>query len=289
MAFRNLIIKERCKLEYSLNYLVCKKGTIETKVLLDEIRLIVILTTQASITTSLIVMLSQKKIKIIFCNELCNPECELISYSNNFYSYRKIKEQLEFIKNNEYVWKRIVQEKIYNQARNLQFLGLNDSYNHLIEFQKNVENNDITNREGHSAKVYFNSLFGNGFSRSDDNVINKYLNYGYAIILSCINREIKSLGYLTELGIHHIGESNSFNFSCDLIEPLRPLIDSLIIKKVVNEENYKVKFIELLTTYVSYNNQAIILDNAIHLYIINIINYLKTSEEENLKFIEYEL
>jgi Uncharacterized protein predicted to be involved in DNA repair len=121
MAFRNLIIKERCKLEYSLNYLVCKKGTIETKVLLDEIRLIVILTTQASITTSLIVMLSQKKIKIIFCNELCNPECELISYSNNFYSYRKIKEQLEFIKNNEYVWKRIVQEKIYNQARNLQF------------------------------------------------------------------------------------------------------------------------------------------------------------------------
>lgn len=61
MAFRNLIIKERCKLEYSLNYLVCKKGTIETKVLLDEIRLIVILTTQASITTSLIVMLSQKK------------------------------------------------------------------------------------------------------------------------------------------------------------------------------------------------------------------------------------
>lgn len=289
MAFRNLIIKERCKLEYSLNYLVCKKGTIETKVLLNEIRLIVILTTQASITTSLIVMLSQKKIKIIFCNELCNPECELISYSNNFYSYRKIKEQLEFIKNNEYVWKRIVQEKIYNQARNLQFLGLNDSYNHLIEFQKNVENNDITNREGHSAKVYFNSLFGNGFSRSDDNVINKYLNYGYAIILSCINREIKSLGYLTELGIHHIGESNSFNFSCDLIEPLRPLIDSLIIKKVVNEENYKVKFIELLTTYVSYNNQAIILDNAIHLYIINIINYLKTSEEENLKFIEYEL
>lgn len=289
MAFRNLIIKERCKLEYSLNYLVCKKGTIETKVLLDEIRLIVILTTQASITTSLIVMLSQKKIKIIFCNELCNPECELISYSNNFYSYRKIKEQLEFIKNNEYVWKRIVQEKIYNQARNLQFLGLNDSYNHLIEFQKNVENNDITNREGHSAKVYFNSLFGNGFSRSDDNVINKYLNYGYAIILSCINREIKSLGYLTELGIHHIGESNSFNFSCDLIEPLRPLIDSLIIKKVVNEENYKVKFIELLTTYVSYNNQSIILDNAIHLYIINIINYLKTSEEENLKFIEYEL
>lgn len=66
MAFRNLIIKERCKLEYSLNYLVCKKGTIETKVLLDEIRLIFILTTQASITTSLIVMLSQKKIKIIF-------------------------------------------------------------------------------------------------------------------------------------------------------------------------------------------------------------------------------
>lgn len=26
MAFRNIIIQDRCKLEYSLNYLICKKG-----------------------------------------------------------------------------------------------------------------------------------------------------------------------------------------------------------------------------------------------------------------------
>lgn len=289
MAFRNIIIKERCKLEYSLNYLICRKGNTETKILLDEIKLIVVLTTQAAITTNLISMLSSKKIKVIFCNELCNPECELVPYNNNFYSYRKIKEQLEFVKHNEYVWKLIVKEKIYNQAKNLKLMGMNNAYTHLLQFYNEVENNDITNREGHSAKVYFNALFGNDFNRNSDHIVNKYLNYGYAILLSSINREIKAMGYLTELGIHHIGESNPFNLSCDLIEPLRPLIDSLIIKKEVDEDNYKIKMVEILTSYVNYNNQKIFLDNAIHLYIINIINYLKTQDIEYIRFIEYEL
>lgn len=289
MAFRNIIIKERCKLEYSLNYLICRKGNTETKILLDEIKLIVVLTTQAAITTNLISMLSSKKIKVIFCNELCNPECELVPYNNNFYSYRKIKEQLEFVKHNGYVWKLIVKEKIYNQAKNLKLMGMNNAYTHLLQFYNEVENNDITNREGHSAKVYFNALFGNDFNRNSDHIINKYLNYGYAILLSSINREIKAMGYLTELGIHHIGESNPFNLSCDLIEPLRPLIDSLIIKKEIDEANYKIKMVEILTSYVNYNNQKIFLDNAIHLYIINIINYLKTQDIEYIRFIEYEL
>ena len=77
---------------------------------------------------------------------------------------------------------------------------------HVIE-------DDKTNREGHAAKVYFNSLFGKDFSRDNECNINKYLNYGYSIILSAVNREVKILGYLTELGVHHIGESNSFNLS----------------------------------------------------------------------------
>jgi len=289
MAFRNIIISDMCKLEYSLNYLICRKGNEEKKVVLDEIKSIIVLSTQVSITTSLICMLSSKKIKIIFCNEKSNPECELVPYINNFYSYRKIKEQLDFVKNNKIIWKHIVQEKIKNQAKVLKCKNLIDAYNHLIDFASNVVDNDETNREGHSAKVYFNALFGTNFSRQLDNSINKFLNYGYSILVSAINREIKSLGYLTEIGIHHIGESNSFNFSYDLVEPLRALVDSYVVKEIVNDDNFKVKFVEMLSTEVQYNGQTILLDNAIHLYILNMIKYLKTSDPTNLIFIEYEL
>lgn len=288
MSFRSVVVKERCKLEYSLNYLICRKGLEESRIFIDEIKNLIIESTQVCITSALLVVLSKKKIKVIFCNETHNPECELVSYQNNYYSYRKIKEQLLFVKNNEQIWKLIVKEKILCQAKVLLLANKEDEYKMLQEYASNVENNDITNREGHSAKVYFNALFGTSFNRNQDNNINKYLNYGYSILLSTINREIKALGYLTEIGIHHIGESNPFNLSCDLIEPLRPLVDSYVVKNLLDEDNYRIKLISMLSTVVTYKDQSILLENAIPLYIIDVIKALKDNVPI-ISFIKYEL
>ena len=93
---------------------------------------------------------------------------------------------------------------------------------------------------------------------------------------------------MTELGIHYIGESNSFNLSCDFIEPLRPLVDLLVITNQVNEKNFKQVFIELLTRKVLYNDKKLFLDNAIHLMVEDWISYMVTGEEEKIKFINYE-
>lgn len=258
--------------------------------LLDEIKIIIINSTQVTLTSNLIAECIDKKIKIIFTDDRHNPVGEMIGYYNNYYSYRKIKEQMSFsevYKNR--LWQLIIIEKIQNQAKNLFYKNKIESYDMLLRYAMNVDNGDISNREGHSAKVYFNALFGNEFNRDLDGFINRALNYGYSIVLSSINREIKSLGYLTELGVHHIGESNPFNLSCDFIEPLRPLIDSLVIKEIVNEADYKEKYINLLSMKVKYNGKEIILDNAIHLYVEDLLNYLKTGNEERIRFITYEL
>ena len=69
--------------------------------------------------------------------------------------------------------------------------------NMLFEYMEEVEFGDITNREGHAAKVYFNTLFGKKFTRTDENPINAALNYGYSILLSAFNREIVANGYVT--------------------------------------------------------------------------------------------
>lgn len=289
MPFRNVIVSERCKLEYSLNYLICRKGMEEKRILLDEIKTIMIQTTQVSITTNLITMISKKKIKLIFCDEKSNPECELVPYQNNFYSYRKIKEQINFVDNAQSIWAEIVKRKIINQANNLHLMNKDEEFNMLLSYANDVRLDDHTNREGHSAKVYFNALFGMDFNRSQSNSINMFLNYGYSILLSSINREIKMLGYLTELGIHHIGESNPFNLSCDLIEPIRPLVDYYVITEKVNIDNFKLEFVKMLNLEVKYNNQKIFLDNAIHLYVVDILNKIKKSDPSDILFIEYEL
>ncbi len=289
MAFRTIVIKSRCKLEYSLNYLVCR-GEDEKKILLDEIELIIIQNIQVSLTCSLLSALAEKKIKVIFCDAKHNPQSELVPYYNNYCSYKKILQQFNFdneIKNE--IWSRIIYEKIYNQARILKKLKLEQSEK-LEKYLNEIENGDITNREGHAAKVYFNSIWGNSFCRTDDsNPINKYLNYGYSIIVSMINREIKSLGYLTELGVHHIGETNPFNLSYDLVEPLRSYIDWFVIKEIVNEDNYKPFFAQLLSSDVIYSEHVMHFDNAIHLYVQSIFNALINKNANNITFIKYEL
>lgn len=290
MAFRTIVIKSRCKLEYSLNYLICKKENNITRILIDEIKILIIDTLQAVITTTLISECINKKIKIIFTDSKHNPNGELVGYDNNFYSYRKIKEQLSFEEEfKNILWMKIIKQKILNQEKLLINNNLVVAADKLKQYIEEVQIGDTSNREGHAAKVYFNALFGNEFNRDLNTFENKVLNYGYAILLSTINREIKILGYLTELGIHHIGESNSFNLSCDFIEPLRPLVDTLLVKGLVNEENYKMSCVSLLSLEVKYNNQEILLENAIRLYIEDLISYLKTKDESKIRFIEYEL
>ena len=290
MSFRTIVIESRCKLEYSLNYLVCRKGYEEHKVLLDEIKTIIINSVQVSITTSLISECLEKKIKIIFTDSKHNPTGELVPYFNNFYSYKKIKEQMTFDQDSkDLLWQYITKEKIKNQARNLQFANKIEAYDKLTHYVDEVEIGDASHREGHAAKVYFNALFGNHFSRDYDCLINRCLNYGYAIILSAINREIKSLGYLTELGVHHIGESNNFNLGCDFMEPLRPYVDYYVINNMVDDDTYKSKYTEMLKEYVKYNERVIILDNAIKLYVEDLFLYLKTGDLSKICFISYEL
>ena len=115
------------------------------------------------------------------------------------------------------------------------------------------------------------------------------MNYGYAILLSSFNRAIKSLGYYTELGIHHIGDSNSFNLSCDLMEPLRPLVDLYILNKNVDNTNFKTMYISMLSLKVIYNKKEVFLDNAIELYAADCLSFLSRKGMKEINFIEYEL
>lgn len=289
MAFRNVIIVSRCKLDYSLNYLVIHKGIDVKKILLDEIRVICLNTTQVSITTALISECLKKKIKIILSDEKHNPVGEITPYYNNYYAYRKLKEQINFSDDvKDYLWQQLIKNKIYNQYLNLKEASLEEC-NILAKYIDEVTLGDNINREGIAAKVYFKSLFGPGFNRDLVCPENIFLDYGYSIILSSINRLVKIYGYYTEIGIHHIGESNSFNLSCDLMEPLRPLVDKYIINGYVNLDNYKEEYVKMLELKVKYDNKITFLDNALEEYVEDILAYLKTEDKTKIKFIEYEL
>lgn len=289
MGFRTVIINSHCKLEYSLNYLVYR-GDEEKRIHLSEIETIIIQSTRVAITTSLISELTSRKIKIIFCDSKSNPQGEIMPFYGSFDTSKKINEQIKWsLDKKEEAWKKIIERKIFFQAQLLKQSNHNDEYNLLTSYIKEIKNGDITNREGHAAKVYFNVIFGEGFSRQSSNVINTFLNYGYSIILSAFNREIVSLGYITQLGIHHCNEENEFNLSCDLMEPFRLIVDKFILEKEIDNENFKKQIIEITKSKVYIDKQLTFFDNAIKIYVQSFFSFMN-NKCDNIKLPEkYEL
>ena len=291
-GWRTIVITERCKLDLRYNNMNIRKNESLKQVNISEIGVLIIESTSVSITSALLSELMKNKIKVIFCNETHNPESELIPYYGGYDSSERIKSQISWddeIKEN--LWTLIVSEKIRKQMEVLKYFNLKE-YKLLENYMFQVEHFDVTNREGHSAKVYFNSLFGLDFNRDDkENVINMALDYGYSIILSLFNREIVSNGYITNIGIFHRNKFNPFNLSCDLMEPFRPLVDKLVVEMGIDNfgTDEKRNLQKLLSTQLFIKNREYYLQDVIKIYTKSLLDSLDERDLTNLWFYENEL
>lgn len=256
---------------------------------LSEINYIIIENGMASITSFLISELVKEKIKVIFCDEQRNPCAEIMPYYGAFNTSKKILNQTKWEdEKKDLAFQKIVEYKIVNQSQVLKNNN-KENWDKLLDFANEVQPGDATNREGHAAKVYFNSLFGNDFTRDNDELeINKALNYGYSILLSLLNKEIVSKGYITQLGINHKNEYNNFNLACDLMEIFRPLVDEIVLNNIDKEFNkeYKYKLINLLNKQIRIQGSYQYLPNAVKIFIQNVFDYLENKKES---IINYEL
>lgn len=286
MSWRTVVITDRCKLSYKNNYLIIRNAE-NNMIHLSEIGTIIIDSTLVLITTYLLAELVKRKIKVIFCDEKRNPISELIPLYGSHNTSKRVLSQTQWdngIKG--MVWSIIVRNKINNQAKLLEKFDKKEAYM-LYTYAEEVRHNDVSNREGHAAKVYFNSLFGNKFIRHDMDDINSALDYGYAILVSSINKEIVSNGCITQLGIKHKNEFNYFNLSYDVIEPFRVLIDNIVANNVNREFNkdYKYKLINVLNTKVGLEGKSYYLSNAIQIYVKGLLRALDEEEPDLVPYI----
>lgn len=291
-GWRTIVITERCKLDLRYNNMNIRKNESLKQVNISEIGVLLIESTSVSITSALLSELMKNKIKVIFCDETHNPESELIPYYGGYDSSERIKSQIfwdDEIKEN--LWTLIVSEKIRKQMEVLKYFNLKE-YKLLENYMFQVEHFDLTNREGHAAKVYFNSLFGVNFNRDDkENVINMALDYGYSILLSLFNREVVSNGYITNIGLFHRNKFNPFNLSCDLMEPFRPLVDKLVVE--IGIDNFgtdeKRDLQKLLSSQLIIKNKEYYLPDVIKIYTKSLLDGLDERDLTNLWFYENEL
>lgn len=292
MTWRVVVIENRAKLELNLSHLVVRQdGNQVKKIYLKDISHIIVNTTEASITFALLNEIVKSKIKLIFCDEKRNPTAEVSPFYSSYKTSEKIRSQIkwdDYIKGE--VWRLIVERKIKNQMNLLRDSG-KDKYQLLESYIPQVEFADLTNREGHAAKVYFNALFGKNFSRSDDSNINVALNYGYSILLATINRHVVANGYITQIGIFHDNMFNQFNLSSDLIEPWRIMVDKKVyadMYKVFDKER-KMELLDIINNFVIIDNRKVRVNQAIDIYIRSVFDALNNRDIALLRFPRYEL
>lgn len=291
-GWRTIVITQRCKLDLRYNNMNIRINDSLKQVNIQEIGVLIIESTSVSLTTSLLSELMKNKIKVIFCDETHNPQSELVSYYGGYDQSERIKSQISWsneIKEN--LWTIIVSEKIKKQMEVLKYFNIKE-YKLLENYMFQVEHFDITNREGHAAKVYFNLLFGVKFNRDDkENVINMALDYGYSILLSLFNREIVSNGYITNIGLFHKNKFNHFNLSCDLMEPFRPLVDKMVVEmNIKNFSTEEKRYLQkILSTQLFIKNKQFFLQDVVRIYTKSILDALDENSLDDIWFYENEL
>lgn len=288
MGWRCVVIDSPCKLSVSNNYLIVRNDDVR-KIHLSEVYCLMIACPAVNITGIALYELTRNKIKVIFCDEKRDPYGELVGYYGSHNCAKQLRKQLGWSgAAMGFVGTEIVTQKIRNQAAVLRKYGFDERASMLDGYAAEVVRGDTANREGHAAKVYFNTLFGMSFTREKDCNVNSSLNYGYAVLLSCINREVVACGRLTQLGLTHRNEFNEFNLSCDLIEPFRVLVDEDVFlnrDKPFGKER-KFELVGLLNKRVVYGKEFC-LNDAVGSYVRNVFDCLDSDGQNGLALYEF--
>lgn len=295
MGWRTVVITNTVKLDYKMGYLCVRSKDEVKRVHLDEISVLIIETPSVALTSYLLIELANHNVDILFCDQKRCPHGLYHSLYGSHNTSKKIRDQVKWTDDNKgKIWKEVVIHKILGQSAVLDKNGKSEAALKLRGYLPEVEDGDKTNREGHAAKVYFNALFGKEFSRERDeepDIINSELNYGYAVLLSVVSREIVSNGYLTQLGIFHDNMFNEFNLASDLMEPMRPFVDQKVVTMKFEEFTTEAKseLVNFLNGKVMIDKREQYLSNAVTIYIKSILDALEKENSSLIKFPEYDM
>lgn len=286
MGFRTVVVNSRSKLECRLNFLIVR-GETEKRIYINEINTLIVQSTAVSLTAALLSELVRNNVKVVFCDEKCNPSSELLPYYGSHNTSKRIKIQTGWTQEiKDEVWKVLIVKKITSQSELLKKRGFETESIMLEEYAADVTPGDKTNREGHAAKVYFNCILPEGVTRRGGGFINGCLNYGYAVLLSAINREIVASGYMTQIGVWHDNEFNEFNLGSDMIEPLRTIIDETALTIEPGDATFKHTMAGALNYEVTFADKKTTLDVAVRQYVKSVLYALEVNDPGEVTFPE---
>lgn len=199
----------------------------------EDIGFVILESEKIEITSAALQFLADANVAVVICDKAHMPAAQTLSYSAHTTTAETVKAQLSASDAvNGRLWKKICSAKIDNQATLMERLGYGN-YRRLKTLASKVKNGDPQNCEAQAARIYFQTLGPEGFTRDRDGTWpNNALNYGYAILRAATARALVGSGLLCIKGIHHHNRYNNFALADDVMEPYRVFVDQYIFGKV---------------------------------------------------------
>lgn len=227
MAWRGLHISKPARLNLADAQIVIAQDDGEVRLALEDIAWIIVDAPHATLTSTLLSACMENGIALIVTDATHTPSGVTLPFHRHFRQGGMALAQAAMATPlKKRLWQTTVRAKVVNQAAALDAVG-REGAAPLRAMARLVSSGDPDNVEARAAREYWSCLF-ESFRREDEgDTRNKMLNYGYAVIRSCVARALVAVGLLPALGINHASATNAFNLADDIVEPFRPFVDIL--------------------------------------------------------------
>lgn len=200
------------------------------RVPLDDVTALILSGPQVTLSKTLMVELAERKAVIVTCGRNWHPLSFTLPFGVHFETAGILRDQIGMTEPfRKRLWQRVVRAKIANQAKVLsRHVPESKAIEELAVLQRRVRSGDPDNMEAQAARHYWPALMGPDFRRDRRaDGVNGLLNYGYTVLRAATARAVCGSGLHPALGLHHGSRVNPFALIDDLMEPFRPMVDSI--------------------------------------------------------------
>ncbi len=205
----------------------------QARVPLEDIAAVSVSHPSASISKSAMAGLAGQGVALVVCDEHHLPVGMLLPLGAHYAQTERFAAQAAAAPpTKKRLWQQVVRAKIRAQGRLLERLRGDDAGLNSLAGQ--VRSGDSTNIEATAARQYWTLLVGDqDFYRDRYGPWpNPLLNYGYAILRALVARAVCTSGLHPSLGLHHHNRYDPFCLADDLMEPLRPVVDRVVMERL---------------------------------------------------------
>lgn len=250
-----------------------------------------------SITTALLKKLTVQGISVFFMNHNLKTQSVVMAEAEGNYLLR----QRQYTTDGLFVAVNIVENKIFSQEAVLKKYKKNYSekvFRRAETMLKSVKDREqLLGIEGNVGKTYFQSLFADiGWVRrapqTKEDIANVLLDIGYTYLFNYCDALLRLFGFDTYKGYYHQLFFQRKSLVCDVMEPIRPIIDYQLLKsfnlKQIKEtdfifKNGRFEFKDGFKTYKIYSSIFLeVINNHredIYLYVLDFYRFIMNDKK----------